>query len=147
MRNLDEYPTVKHSGKIYFQLGLLASLIAVYFIIELETPVSEWEVLKERKVVDITEKPFTDVFTVEKEQPHKEIAKADPKPKAIAPKPVVNQFKPIENNDPDPEHAETTAPDDIPDENPIATEIPENSTAVSVQAVKKNVYDSDELDE
>lgn len=146
MRNLDEYPTVKHNGKIYFQVGLLASLIAVYFIIELETPVSEWEVLKERKVVDIAEKPFTDVFTVEKE-PQKEVAKVDLKPKAILPKPVINQFKPIENSDPNPENTETTAPDDVPTENLITTEISENSTTISVPAVKKDVYDGEELDE
>jgi len=144
MRNLDDYPNVKHNGKIYFQLGLLASLIAVYFIIELETPVSEIEVFERGEPIDISEKPFIHDFTIEK-TPQKEIAKADPKPKDMPKKPIINDFKPIENSDADPEDTETAAPDDTPIEDiikPITTAAPTASLPII-----KEVYDGNELDE
>lgn len=144
MRNLDDYPNVKHNGKIYFQLGLLASLIAVYFIIELETPVSEFDTFERREPVDISEKPFIHDFTVEKE-PQKEIAKAEPKPKEAPKKPVINDFKPIDDNNPDPEDLETSTPDDTPIEDIIKPET--TSTPIAALPIKKELYDGSELDE
>ena len=55
MRNLDQYPRVNHNSKLYFQLGLIASLIAVYFVIELKSPISEFVVESKKEVVDISE--------------------------------------------------------------------------------------------
>lgn len=144
MRNLDDYPNVKHNGKIYFQLGLLASLIAVYFIIELETPVSEIETYEKGEPIDISEKPFLHDFTIEK-APQKEIAKVEPKP--ISQKPIVNQFKPIDNSSPEPENVETTSPDDTPVENLAPTETPTTSTPADISVPKKSSYEGYELDE
>ena len=67
MRNLDQYPRVNHNSKLYFQLGLIASLIAVYFVIELKSPISEFVVESKKEVVDISEKPFQETFRIEKE--------------------------------------------------------------------------------
>lgn len=146
MRNLDDYPNVKHNGKIYFQLGLLASLIAVYFIIELETPISEVDTFEKRDPIDVSEKPFIHDFTVEKE-PQKEIAKAEPKPKLAPQRPVVHIFKPIENSDPEPNTIETTSPDDTPLENLTTTETPTTSAPVDIPTVRKSSYEGYELDE
>lgn len=142
MRNLEDYPNVKHNGKIYFQIGLLASLIAVYFIIELKTPAKEFATFERRDTVDISEKPFIDVFVIEKE-PQKEVAKVEPKQKH---NPIFNQIKPIEDNDKEPVETETTTPDDTPVENLIATETPIASTPVAT-SVKKESYEGYELDE
>jgi protein TonB len=144
MRNLDDYPNVKHNGKIYFQLGLLASLIAVYFIIELETPVTETKPFDRKKVIEISEKPFNGVFIIEK-APQKEIAKVETKP--ISQKPIVNQFKPIDNSSPEPENVETTSPDDTPVENLTPTETPTTSTPADIPVPKKSSYEGYELDE
>jgi protein TonB len=146
MRNLDDYPNVKHNGKIYFQLGLLASLIAVYFIIELETPASEIEAFERREIIDISEKPFTHDFTVEKE-PQKEIAKAEPKPEPIPRKPFVDTFKPIVNTEPEPENTETTSPDDALDKDLIKPETTAASPTNTILPIKKDLYDGNELDD
>lgn len=144
MRNLDDYPNVKHNGKIYFQLGLLASLIAVYFIIELETPVSDLETFERRDPIDISDKPFIHDFTVERE-PQKEIAKAEPKPKLAPQRPVIDTFEPIDNSEPDPLDLETTAPDDAPVDDRVE---PEPKVApLATSTVKKELYDGNEIDE
>ncbi|RXR34039.1 energy transducer TonB [Flavobacterium piscinae] len=146
MRNLDDYPNVKHNGKIYFQLGLLASLIAVYFIIELETPASEIEAFEKRKAIDISEKNFIHDFTVEKE-PQKEIAKVEPKPEPTPRKPFVDTFKPIEDSEPEPENNDTTSPDDAQDKDLIKTETTLVPASNTITPIKKDVYDGNELDE
>jgi protein TonB len=144
MRNLDDYPNVKHNGKIYFQLGLLASLIAVYFIIELETPVSDLETFERRNPIDISEKPFIHDFTVEKE-PQREIAKTEPKPKLEPQRPVIDTFEPIDNSEPDPEDLDTTAPDDATVEDRVESE--PKTAPIATTPVKKELYDGNELEE
>ncbi|UPQ80108.1 TonB family protein [Flavobacterium azooxidireducens] len=146
MRNLDDYPNVKHNGKIYFQLGLLASLIAVYFIIELETPASDLDAFERKQPIDLSEKDYIHDFTIEKE-PQKEIAKVEPKPKLTPHKPVVDTFKPIDNSNPEPENVETASPDDTPLENLIPTETPTTSLTADIPTVKKSSYEGYELDE
>ncbi|PKP16772.1 MAG: hypothetical protein CVU07_05820, partial [Bacteroidetes bacterium HGW-Bacteroidetes-23] len=146
MRNLDDYPNVKHNGKIYFQLGLLASLIAVYFIIELETPASDLDAFERKQPVDLSEKDYIHDFTIEK-TPQKEIAKVEPKPTLKPQKPVVDTFKPIENSNPEPENIETASPDDTPLENLIPTETPTTSLPADIPTVKKSSYEGYELDE
>lgn len=145
MRNLDDYPNVKHNGKIYFQLGLLASLIAVYFIIELETPASELNSFERKQPVDLSEKDYIHDFTIEK-APQKEIAKVEPKPTLKPQKPVVDTFKPIENSNPDPENTETASPDDTPIENLVPTETSATTAPVNTLPTKSS-YEEYELDE
>jgi protein TonB len=144
MRNLDDYPNVKHNGKIYFQLGLIASLIAVYFIIELETPAKEIETFERGEPCDISEKPFIHDFTIKK-TPQKEIAKIEPKP--ISQKPIVNQFKPIDNSSLEPEKTDASAPDDTTMENLNTTETSTTEVLAEIPETKKSTYEGYELDE
>lgn len=146
MRNLDDYPNVKHNGKLYFQLGLLASLIAVYFIIELKTPASEIESFGEKEIIDISEKPFFDVFKVEQE-PQKEIAKANPKPKLTPRKPIVTTFKPIDNLENESVETELTATDDSHTEDLAKVESSNTPSLTTETPIKKEVYERNELDE
>ncbi len=118
MRNLDQYPKVNHNGKLYFQLGLIASLILVYFVIEMETPSRTTEMPDSRKIVDISEKPFTTQLIVE--------SKEEPKPKTNEVKPrklplILNQLKPIPNDTPEPEPQQTVPMDDLPEDLPLET--------------------------
>ena len=144
MRNLDDYPNVKHNGRIYFQVGLLASLIAVYFVIELKTPATNFETSSGKTAIDISEQPFVDVFTVEKE-PQKEIAEVEPKATPI--KPIVDQFKPIENTESEPDNVETKVPDDTASEHLIKPEITSSSLTLDAPTVRKSSYEENEVDE
>jgi len=112
MRNLDQYPRVNHNSKLYFQLGLIASLIAVYFVIELKSPISEFVVESKKEVVDISEKPFHETFRIEKE--FKEVVEKVKIDKAPS-KPILNRFKEVPNTTIEPIQTDVTSPDDIED--------------------------------
>ncbi len=113
MRNLDQYPRVNHNSKLYFQLGLIASLIAVYFVIELKSPISEFVVESKKEVVDISEKPFHLTFRVEKEV--KEVVEKAKIEKALS-QPILNKFREVPNTTIDPIQTDVTSPDDIKDD-------------------------------
>ena len=110
MRNLDQYPRVNHNTKLYFQLGLIASLVAVYFVIELKTPISEYEVDSKKEIVDISEKPFQENFRVEKEI--KEVVEKAKMDKAPSKK-ILNKFKEVPNTTIEPIQTDVTSPDDV----------------------------------
>ncbi|WP_333696662.1 energy transducer TonB [Flavobacterium sp.] len=118
MRNLDQYPKVNHNGKLYFQVGLLASLVLAYLVIEMETPSRSVEVPDSRRIVDISEKPFPSKLIVE--------TKEEPKPKTNEVKPrklpvFLNQVKPTSNDSPDPDPQQTVPIDDLPEDLPLET--------------------------
>lgn len=110
MRNLDQYPRVNHNSKLYFQLGLIASLIAVYFVIELKSPISDFVVESKKEVVDISEKPFHENFRVEKE--FKEVIEKT-KINKVPSKPILNKFKEIPNTTIEPIEMGVNSPDDM----------------------------------
>ena len=113
MRNLDQYPRVNHNSKLYFQLGLIASLIAVYFVIELKSPISEFVVESKKEVVDISEKPFQETFRIEKEI--KEVVEKA-KIEKVPSKPILNVFKEVPNTTIEPIQTDVTSPDDTKDD-------------------------------
>ena len=113
MRNLDQYPRVNHNSKLYFQLGLIASLIAVYFVIELKSPISKFVVESKKEVVDISEKPFQETFRIEKEiKEVVEKAKIDKAPSKL----ILNKFREVPNTTIEPIQTDVTSPDDIKDD-------------------------------
>lgn len=113
MRNLDQYPRVNHNSKLYFQLGLIASLIAVYFVIELKSPISEFVVESKKEVVDISEKPFHETFRIENE--FKEVVEKVKIDKAPS-KPILNKFREVPNSTIEPIQTDVTSPDDTKDD-------------------------------
>ncbi len=133
MRNLDQYPRVNHNSKLYFQLGLIASLIAVYFVIELKSPISEFVVESKKEVVDISEKPFQETFQVEKEI--KEVFEKA-KIEKVPSKPILNVFKEIPNTTIEPIQTDVTSPDDTEDNKLLLKPI-ETTAAVLIPTENK----------
>ena len=142
MRNLDQYPRVNHNSKLYFQLGLIASLIAVYFVIELKSPISEFVVESKKEVVDISEKPFHETFRIEKE--FKEVVEKVKIDKAPS-KPILNRFKEVPNTTIEPIQTDVTSPDDIEDNELLLKPI--ETTAVVLIPTENKIIDRWALEE
>lgn len=83
------------NSNLYFPLGLLVSLMTVYFVIEYKTLYANEKVFVYKVPLTVEEKVFAGNFKIEKEskiEPKKEFVK----PKTFV-KPTITNFKPVSN--------------------------------------------------
>lgn len=129
------------NSNLYFQLGLLVSLMTVYFVIEYKTPYAKEKVFVYKVPATVEEKVFAGNFKIEKEskiEPKKEFVK----PKTFV-KPTITNFKPVSNTTNIPA-TDQTEPEQV--ETPIETqpEPPVVTTIVDDPSKFKNLWELDE---